>query len=152
MYGRASMAPSSVARPPPLRSNRQNYIEEEDDDDDYNASYDEGDFEMVSRGPGPRRSNTRRSVPEIRKIRVKVHADDTRYVMIGPAIEFRDFVDQIRTKFGIRQSFKIKIKDDSDMITMADQDDLDMAIESAKANARKERSDMAKMEVRLFNV
>ena len=46
---------------------------------------------------------------------------------------------------------KIKIKDDADMITMADQDDLDMAIESARSVARREKSDMGKMEVSLTN-
>jgi hypothetical protein len=83
----------------------------------------------------------------MKKIRVKVHADDTRYVLVGTAVEFKDFVDQIRAKFGIRQAFKVKIRDDADMITMADQEDLDMAIETAKSGARKEKSDMGKLEV-----
>lgn len=136
MYGRQSIGRS------------QDYISEEEDE--YSMSYDEGDFEML--GPRPALSarssaSTRRSGPMMKKIRVKVHADDTRYVLVGSAVEFRDFVDQIRKKFGLRQSFKIKIKDDADMITMADQDDLEMAIETAKSNARKEKSDMGKMEV-----
>jgi tetratricopeptide (TPR) repeat protein len=139
MYGRQSMG-----------SRRgQDYISEEEEDE-YSMSYDEADFEML--GPKPALSarssaSTRRPGPAMKKIRVKVHADDTRYVLVGSAVEFRDFVDQIRKKFGLRQSFKIKIKDDQDMITMADQDDLDMAIESAKSFARKEKSDMGKMEV-----
>ncbi|KIW08021.1 uncharacterized protein PV09_00966 [Verruconis gallopava] len=139
MYGRQSIGSRRA----------QEYISEEEEDE-YSMSYDEGDFEML--GPRPALSarssaSTRRSGPTMKKIRVKVHADDTRYVLVGSAVEFRDFVDQIRKKFGIRQSFKIKIKDDQDMITMADQDDLDMAIESAKSIARKEKSDMGKMEV-----
>jgi hypothetical protein len=138
MYGRQSVGRS------------QDYISEEEDE--YNMSYDEGEFEML--GPRPALSarssaSTRRSGPAMKKIRVKVHADDTRYVLVGSAVEFRDFVDQIRKKFGLRQSFKIKIKDDADMITMADQDDLEMAIETAKSIARKEKSDMGKMEVSL---
>lgn len=129
-------------------SRGQDYISEEEDE--LSMSYDEGDFEML--GPRPALSarssaSTRRAGPAMKKIRVKVHADDTRYVLVGSAVEFRDFVDQIRKKFGLRQSFKIKIKDDSDMITMADQDDLEMAIETAKSIARKEKSDMGKMEV-----
>lgn len=136
MYGRQSV------------SRGQDYISEEEDE--LSMSYDEGDFEML--GPRPALSarssaSTRRAGPAMKKIRVKVHADDTRYVLVGSAVEFRDFVDQIRKKFGLRQSFKIKIKDDSDMITMADQDDLEMAIETAKSIARKEKSDMGKMEV-----
>lgn len=71
--------------------------------------------------------------------------------MIGPAIEFADLVDRVREKFGMRKRFKIKIRDDDgdagDMITMADQDDLDMAIMAVKANARREKLDMGKMSV-----
>jgi hypothetical protein len=128
------------------RRGQERYIsEEEEEEDDYVNSYDEGEFEML----GPRRESKRRSGPTMKKIRVKVHADDTRYVMVGTAVEFKDFIDQIRAKFGIRQPFKVKIRDEQDMITMADQDDLDMAIETAKAGAKKEKSDMGKMEVSL---
>ena len=135
------------------------YIEEEDEGgSDYDdGSFDEGDFEMVSsRRPGTgsvsggSRGQSRR--PEIRKIRVKVHAtDDVRYIMIGAAVEFPDLVDRIRDKFGIRRRFKIKIRDDDgpdgDMVTMGDQDDLDMAVMTAKSQARKQRLDTGKMEV-----
>lgn len=137
----------------------QRYIEEEDEGgSDYDdGSFDEGDFEMVSsRRPGPgsvsgsSRGQSRR--PEIRKIRVKVHAtDDVRYIMIGAAIEFPDLVDRIRDKFGIRRRFKIKVRDDDgsegDMVTMGDQDDLDMAVMTAKSQARKQRLDTGKMEI-----
>lgn len=139
------------------------YIEEEEEyASDYDdGSFDENDFEMVSRGPptGPRsraistsgggRGQSRR--PDIRKIRVKVHADDVRYIMIGAAVEFPDLVDKIREKFGLRKRFKIKVKDEDvpngDMITMGDQDDLEMVIMSVKAQAKRERLDMGKMEV-----
>lgn len=139
-------------RPPPR------YIEEEDEGaSDYDdGSFDEGDFEMVSnRRPGTNsmsggsRGQSRR--PEIRKIRVKVHAEDVRYIMIGAAIEFPDLVDRIREKFGIRRRFKIKVRDDDgpdgDMVTMGDQDDLDMIVMTAKSTARKQRLDIGKMEV-----
>ena len=139
------------------------YIEEEEEyASDYDdGSFDEGDFEMVNSRPppGPRsrapssvgggRGQSRR--PDIRKIRVKVHSEDVRYIMIGSAIEFPDLVDKIRDKFGLRKRFKIRVRDDDmpngDMITMGDQDDLDMAIMSVKATARRERLDMGKMEV-----
>jgi len=140
MYGRQSIQ---------SRRGRETYISEEEEDE-YNLSYDEGEFEMVqpNRTISARSSaSTRRSGPAMKKIRVKVHADDTRYVMVGSAVEFQDFINQIRSKFGLRQSFKVKIKDESDMITMADQDDLDMAIDVAKTHARREKSDMGKMEV-----
>jgi hypothetical protein len=137
------------------------YIEEEEEyASDYDdGSFDENDFEMVSNRPppGPRsratstsgRAQSRR--PEIRKIRVKVHADDVRYIMIGVAVEFPDLVDKVREKFGLRKRFKIKVKDEDvpngDMITMGDQDDLDMVIMSVKSQAKRERLDMGKMEV-----
>jgi hypothetical protein len=140
-------------RPPPQR-----YIEEEDEGgSDYDdGSFDEGEFEIVSnRRPGTNsvssgsRAMSRR--PEIRKIRVKVHAGDVRYIMIGAAVEFPDLVDKIRDKFGIRRRFKIKVKDDDapegEMITMGDQDDLDMVIMTVKQQARKQRLDSGKMEV-----
>lgn len=143
---------SQGRRPPPR------YIEEEDEGgSDYDdGSFDEGDFEMLStRRPGTNsmsggsRGQSRR--PEIRKIRVKVHADDVRYIMIGAAIEFPDFVDRIREKFGIRRRFKIKVRDDDgpdgDMVTMGDQDDLEMIVMTAKSQARKQRLDIGKMEV-----
>ena len=151
------------SRNPPRKQPK--YIEEEEEygsDDD--GSFDENDFEMVSNRPPPRRAPS--SVgggsarggskrPDIRKIRVKVHAEDVRYIMIGAAVEFPDLVDRIRDKFGLRKRFKIKVREDDmpngDMITLGDQDDLDMIIMSVKANARKAKLDMGKMEVSLPN-
>lgn len=136
------------------------YIEEEDEDgSEYeDDQFDENDFEMLSSRPPPRsrapsssgRGSSRR--PDIRKVRVKVHAsEDTRYIMIGTAIEFPDLVDKIREKFVLRKRFKLKIRDDDmpdgDMITMGDQDDLDMAVMSVKTNARRDRAEMGKMDV-----
>ncbi|KAF2019656.1 hypothetical protein BU24DRAFT_406296 [Aaosphaeria arxii CBS 175.79] len=138
------------------KNSRPMYIDEEEEEDDYDGSdVDDADFEMVSRSKTRRRSparsaTSRRSDRErepAMKIRVKVHAGDTRYVFIDQNKTMREFVQQIREKFGLRQNFKVEIRDDGDMITMADQDDLDMAIQTAKSMARKENSDMAKMEV-----
>lgn len=140
------------------RRQQPRYIEEEFDGSDYD-SFDEGDFEMVSnRRPGTgsvsgsSRGQSRR--PEVRKIRVKVHAEDVRYIMVGAAVEFPDLVDRIRDKFGLRKRFKVKVRDEdspSDMITMGDQDDLDMVMMSVKQQARKQRLDIGKMEVSIQN-
>lgn len=133
------------------KSRRPMYIEEEDEDD-FDDDMDGAEFEMVSRQKtrrqAPARSGTTRRGNDVSKIRVKVHAEDTRYVVMDTNPSFAVFADQIRTKFGIRKNFKIKIKDDGDMITMADQDDLDMATMTALASAKREKADMAKMEVR----
>ncbi|KAI1847796.1 hypothetical protein JX265_009224 [Neoarthrinium moseri] len=137
------------------RRNQQRYIEEEDEGSDYD-SFDEGEFEMVSnRRPGTgsvsgsSRGQSRR--PDVRKVRVKVHADDVRYIMLGTAVEFPDLVDRVRDKFGLRRRFKIKVRDEdapsSEMITMGDQDDLDMVMMSVKQAARKQRQDIGKMEI-----
>lgn len=143
-YGRGSRGQKS----------RPNYIDEEEEDDYDGSDLDDADFEMVSRSKTRRRSPARSTTSSGRggtggKIRVKVHAGDTRYVFITPNTSMRDFVQSIREKFGIRQNFKVEIKDDGDMITMADEDDLDMAIQNARSMARKEGSDTPKMEVSL---
>jgi len=69
--------------------------------------------------------------------------------MVGTAVEFQDLMDRIRGKFGLRNKFRCKIRDEdaSDMITLGDQDDLDMAIAAAKAEAKRERAEMGKLEV-----
>ncbi|KAF2672592.1 NADPH oxidase regulator NoxR [Microthyrium microscopicum] len=144
MYGRQSVARNGQQAP----SNRSTNFISEEDEDEYGGVLDEPEFDMMSRGArNSRQQQQQRRSVDVKKIRVKVHSDDTRYVMIGTAVEFRDFIDQIRTKFGIRQSFKVKIKDDGDMITMADQDDLEMALMQSVSDARKERNEMGKMEV-----
>lgn len=133
------------------------YIEEEEASDYDDGSFDEGDFEMLpgrrnaaSMMSGSSRGASRR--PDVRKIRVKVHADsDVRYLLVGAAVEFPDLADRVRDKFGLKRRFKIKVKDedvpDGDMITMGDQDDLDMAVMTAKSVARKTRQEIGKMEV-----
>ncbi|ROW17515.1 hypothetical protein VPNG_00665 [Cytospora leucostoma] len=139
------------------RRNQQRYVEEDDDGSDYDGgSIDEGDFEMMNprRGTGQlsnsssSRGQSRR--PEIRKVRVKVHADDVRYIMVSTAVEFPDLVDRVRDKFGLRRRFKIKVRDEDspeDMITMGDQDDLDMVMSQVKSQARKQRLDAGKLEI-----
>jgi PB1 domain len=152
-----------------MGGNRQQpaFIDEEDEymsdayeNDDF--MQDDGvDFEIVG-GAGARpggtharrpsanhRSGTRR-LADIKKIRVKVHSKaETRYIMIGPAVEYGDFEAKVREKFGLRRRLRVQMQDDGDMITMGDQDDLDMLIESAKSAARREKQEMGKMEVRL---
>ncbi|KAI6092477.1 hypothetical protein F4821DRAFT_135411 [Hypoxylon rubiginosum] len=137
------------------RRNPSRYIEEEEEASDYD-SFDEGEFEMVSnRRPGTSvagssRGGSRR--PEVRKVRIKVHSEDVRYVMVSTTVEFPDLVDRIRDKFGLRRRFKLKVRDDdspqsSEMITMGDQDDLDMVMMSVKQQARKTKQDIGKLEV-----
>lgn len=68
--------------------------------------------------------------------------------MTTPTVTFEELSEQIQKKFGFQTAFKLKIKDeDGDFVTMADSDDLDMAISICKAAAAKEKADMGKMEV-----
>ena len=72
-------------------------------------------------------------------------------MMFGSMVEYGDFEGKIREKFAIKSKLRIRMQDEGDMITMGDQDDLDMLLFSAKEAARKENSDMAKMEVIKFS-
>jgi hypothetical protein len=68
--------------------------------------------------------------------------------MIGPTVDFSEFESRIREKFGFQCPLKMKVQDDGDMITMVDQEDLDLLLSSAREVARREGSEMGKMEVR----
>lgn len=148
-----------------------------DEEDEYGSDVCDGEpikdgsFELLSAAPGPhglgsspaqshqqrrtrspaqfsRRANSRR--PEVRRFRTKVHApDDIRYIMIGPTVEFAEFEGKIREKFGFQGPLRMKVQDDGDMITMVDQEDLDLLLASAREVARREGSEMGKMEVSL---
>ncbi|KAG6153914.1 hypothetical protein E4U37_002534 [Claviceps purpurea] len=91
------------------------------------------------------------SSSEVRHVRVKVHAADIRYIMVDTAIEYPDFVAKITDKFGLKRRFKMKIEDEDmpggDMITVGDQDDLEMAVQSATSLAQRQGASVAKMEV-----
>lgn len=132
----------------PRRHEQDQYFNEEDEyiDEEEMTSEDMGGFEPVRRSASQSGRGSKR--PEMRKIRVKCHFnEDTRYLMIGAIIDFGDFESKIREKFGIKDQLKIKMQDDGDMITMGDQDDLEMLLGSVRSQAKKERSEMGKMEV-----
>ncbi|SPJ81948.1 related to NADPH oxidase cytosolic protein p67phox [Fusarium torulosum] len=140
------------------RRPRQPQYSEEEDASDYEGTINENDFEMIGqrRGPGSvsGQRNTRR--PEITKIRVKVHAEEVKLIMITPDTQFNTLSDKVRDKFNIRRRFKIKVKDEDmpngDMITVGDQDDLEMVIDSVKEDARKQRAETGKMEIWIYEL
>ena len=153
MYSRSAPKPKKKHR----SRQHQEYLDEEDEY--INSSPDESALQAQRRSHsrGPSISSTssakRPERPEMRKIRVKVHAnDDTRYIMLNtPLIEYDDFESRVREKFGIRGKLRMLMRDFDDepgqMITMADQDDLDVLLNHVKTMARKERNEMGKMEV-----
>ena len=73
-------------------------------------------------------------------------------MMFGSTIEYGDFEGKIREKFSIKSKLRIRMQDEGDMITMGDQDDLDMLLSTAKAAARKENNEMAKMDVSILQL
>ena len=167
-YGGYAPVRSVVAPAPGSRRGtgrpQERYIDEEEEyaSDAYeeDGAVPDGDFEMMgSRRPstsssspvkGPRRGVARR--PEVHKYRVKVHSqEDTRYIIIGPTVGFREFEMRIREKFGFVSLLKIKMQDEGDMITMVDQEDLDLLIGASREMARCEGSEMGKMEVCSFS-
>ncbi|KAF2487864.1 putative PB1 domain protein [Neohortaea acidophila] len=132
--------------------------EDEDDVDDYDDISDPSAappplaFEIIPPRPPHRRQPSKR-VPDFRKVRIKVHAEDTRYIMTVPSVTFAQLAEQIRVKFGLRGGFKLKVKDeDGDSITMGDDDDLEMAMGFCRAGAARERSEMGKMEIWVVEV
>jgi hypothetical protein len=148
-------------QPQPQQQQQQpRYIDEEAE---YISEYDEegasGEFEMIPE-PVPaarrRRSSSRmrpqsRRPAEIRRFRVKVHAlEDTRYIMIESSTSFGEFEGKIREKFGFRGFLRIRMRDENDMITMGDQEDLELLLGAAREEARRENQDMGKMEVCRF--
>lgn len=64
-------------------------------------------------------------------------------------MQFAEFETRIREKFGFKCPLKMRVQDDGDMITMVDQEDLDLLLSSAREVARREGSEMGKMEVGL---
>lgn len=142
---------------------RPQYISEGEEDDDFGPSNTSSlsDFEMLnSSRPTPRpRSRNRpsrsrgqsRRAPELKNIRVKVHhEDDTRYVMVGSAVVFEDFVDRVREKFGVRTRFRLKVRDEGDYITLGDGDDWDLCLANVRKEAQGEGADLGKLEVSLM--
>ncbi|OJD19036.1 hypothetical protein AJ78_00987 [Emergomyces pasteurianus Ep9510] len=142
----------SVRRPrQPQQTQQQSRFMEDGDfaSDTYeDDSADEGEFEMMGAPPprSHRRQLSRRS--DVRKIRAKVHASsDVRFIMIGSSVGYNEFEAKIRDKFGFKQRVRLQMQDDGDMVTMGDQDDLDMLLSTAKQEARKDGLDMGKIEI-----
>ena len=99
--------------------------------------------------PTTRHRSRSKRAPELRRIRIKVHAEDLRYIMTTPTVRFAEIELQIRHKFTLPEgSFKLKIQDDeADMVTVGDQDDWDMALAACKAAAARDAVDMGKMDL-----
>jgi hypothetical protein len=70
-------------------------------------------------------------------------------ILISATIEYGEFVARLKEKFGLSKGVRCKIKDEDgdDMISLSDQEDLDLAISSSKDAARQEGAEFGKLEV-----
>ncbi|MCJ1379363.1 hypothetical protein MMC17_002464 [Xylographa soralifera] len=100
----------------------------------------------MSRSRGTSRSRARQV--DVRTLRVKVHwMEDTRYLMVSTGIIFEEFLARVREKLGLRGAFKVRIRDEGDLITMGDRDDWEMAVAGARREARGRDEELGKLEV-----
>ena len=136
------------------------YIDELDEEASPSLHSSLDEFEILNNAGGtlsrPMRDESRnrassRREKDVRTVRVKVHAgEDTRYLMVSTTIMYEEFLDRVRDKLSLKDRFKVKIKDEGDLITMGDRDDWELAIQTVRRQARKDSADMGKMEVCLF--
>lgn len=114
-YGGSSMG---VRRKLSRRPTRQTYEEEEEGY--VSGEYSDAPFELV-------------------KIRVKLHyKDDVRGMAISPEMRFEEFLEKVTSKFGRPfGTLGLKFKDeDGGKVSMRDDSDYDLAIETARESAR----------------
>ncbi|KAG8764827.1 hypothetical protein FRC12_007862 [Ceratobasidium sp. 428] len=114
-YGGSTMG---VRRKLSRRPTRQAYEEEEEGY--VSGEYSDAPFELV-------------------KIRVKLHyKDDVRGMAISPEMRFEEFVEKVSSKFGRPfGTLGLKFKDeDGGRISMRDDSDYDLAIETARESAK----------------
>jgi len=87
-----------------------------------------------------------------RTIRLKVHYnDDTRYIIAQVSITFAELVTSIAKKFKLHSSADLVVKtrdEDGDLITIADQEDLEAACVVCAERAAKEAAEYLRLEVR----
>lgn len=142
-----------------LNKNRPHFISEEPEDlnevtDDGPPARTMGSQLTDNRRPSTSRVNSDR-ITSVKSIRVKVHfADDTRYMIVASVVSYVEFIEQVMKKFNVMKGgIKVRTKDEEgDLITIGDQDDFDMTTAVSRDVARREASDLAKMEVSLINL
>lgn len=74
--------------------------------------------------------------------------------MMSAESRFEEFVERVREKFGLRNRFMLKVRDEGDLITMADGDDWGMAVDGVRKECEAAVNvdgggEMGKLEVRL---
>ncbi|KAF9453982.1 hypothetical protein P691DRAFT_718412 [Macrolepiota fuliginosa MF-IS2] len=109
----------SMRRRPTMRSRMQSY--EEDEEEGYvSGEYDDGFYELM-------------------KIRVKIHyKDDVRGMALTPEMSFDEFMVKLCEKFDKSiNGLGLKFQDeDGGKVTLADESDFDLAIETARTSSK----------------
>lgn len=68
--------------------------------------------------------------------------------MASAAPNYLELLEQVRVKFSLKSEIRLRIRDeDGDMVTVGDQDDLDLAVMVCKEMTEIERAEMGKMEI-----
>ena len=74
--------------------------------------------------------------------------DDIVAINIPPDIEFKEFTRRVKDKLKMERNGKIKFKDDDGLrILLADQEDLDQAIDTCERAAKIASTELGRMEV-----
>jgi len=89
----------------------------------------------------------------MKSVRLKIHfGNDTRFLMVPVKQAFIEFAEGIARKLGTKETLRFKTRDEEgDMITVADQEDLEVAISTCRESAFKEGRELGKLEVSLFS-
>lgn len=123
-YGGGSMRRKSTRRGAggarSVGSGARSTVYEEEEEGYVSGDYEDAPFELV-------------------KIRVKLHyQDDVRGMAVTPEMPFDEFVDRVTAKFGKNPNeIALKFKDeDGTRVSLRDESDFDMAIETARESAR----------------
>jgi len=97
----------------------------------------------------PFRQKTSKPPMSMKSVRLKIHfGDDTRFLMVPAKQDFLDFAEAVARKLGTKERLKFKTRDEEgDMITIADQEDLEVAISTCRESASKEGRELGKLEV-----
>ncbi|GAB5591791.1 hypothetical protein Unana1_06691 [Umbelopsis nana] len=91
----------------------------------------------INRPPGPSSVSSQSSGP---KIKIKVHYNDTRMLVVSAYISFQGLLEKIHEKFDVSKTLRVQYKDeDNELVLMIDQDDLDLARQISRAQTKAPR-------------
>lgn len=87
--------------------------------------------------------------PVVKSIHFKLHHnDEIRYIVVVVSISLGELLQQISSKIETTRKIRLRTRDeDDDLITMGDQEDLDILIAACKRRAEAQSVDVGKMEI-----